>query len=91
MNVRCNNAGQCTRTTTTVGNLPGYGTGGYTPKSIANILSVKRVADKYYHVAFDSKNSGSFIVTKPDGTVDEFKQSAGGLYFLVTPQQKQQL
>jgi hypothetical protein len=42
-------------------------------------------------VAFDSKNGGSFIVTKPDGTVDEFKQSAGGLYFLVTPQQKQQL
>jgi hypothetical protein len=45
MNVRCN-AGQ--RTTTMVGDLPGYGTVWYDPKSIANILSLKRVAEKYY-------------------------------------------
>jgi hypothetical protein len=80
MNVRCN-AGQ--RTTTMVGDLPGYRTVWYDPKSIANILSLKRVAKKY-HVAFDSKSGGSFIVTKPDGTVFEFKQSPGGLYFLDT-------
>jgi hypothetical protein len=78
MNVRCN-AGQ--RTVTMVGDLPGYGTVWYDSKSIANILSLKRVAEKY-HVAFDSENGGSFIVTKPDGTVFEFQQSPGGLYFL---------
>jgi hypothetical protein len=80
MNVRCN-AGQ--HTTNLIGDLPGYGTMWYDPKSIANILSLKRVIDKY-HVAFDSEHSGSFIVTRPDGTVLEFKQSDGGLYFLDT-------
>jgi hypothetical protein len=80
MNVRCN-AGQ--RATNMVRDLPGYGTVWYDPNCIANILSLKRVADKY-HVAFDSKHGGSFIVTKPDGTVFEFKQSARGLYFLDT-------
>jgi hypothetical protein len=80
MNVRCN-AGQ--RTTTMVGDLPGYGTIWYDPKSIANILSLKHVAKKY-HIAFDSKSGGSFIVTKPDGMVFEFKQSPVGLYFLDT-------
>jgi hypothetical protein len=66
-----------------IGDLPGYGTVWYDPESIANILSLKRVAEKY-HVAFDSEHGGSFIVTKPDGKVFEFKQSAGGLYFLDT-------
>jgi hypothetical protein len=81
MNVQCN-AGQ--RTTNMVGDLPGYGTVWYDAKSIANILSLKRVAEKY-HVAFDSsKNSGSFVVTKPDGTIFEFQESEGGLYFLDT-------
>jgi hypothetical protein len=37
MNVCCNASGQCT--TTMVGDLPGYGTIWYDPKSIANILS----------------------------------------------------
>jgi hypothetical protein len=85
MNVRCN-AGQ--RTTNLVGDLPGYGTVWYDPQSIANILSLKRVAEKY-HVAFDSKSGGSFIVTKPDGTVFEFKQSPSGLYFLDTNNKKE--
>jgi hypothetical protein len=66
-----------------VGDLPGYGTVWYNPESIANILSLKQVAKKY-HMAFDSKHGGSFIVTKPDGTVFKFKQSDGGLYFLAT-------
>jgi hypothetical protein len=80
MNVRCN-ARQCT--TTMVGDLPGYSTVWYDPKSITNILSLKR-APETYHVAFDSKSGGSFIVTKPDGMVFEFKQSPGSLYFLDT-------
>jgi hypothetical protein len=66
-----------------VGDLPGYGTVWYDPKSIANILSLKRVIKKY-HVAFDSEHGGSFLVTKPDGTVLEFQQSDGGLFFLDT-------
>jgi hypothetical protein len=45
-----------------IGDLPGYGTVWYDPKSIANILSLKRDIDKY-SVAFDSKHGGSFIVT----------------------------
>jgi hypothetical protein len=69
--------------TTMVGDLPGYGTVWYDPKSITNILSLKRVTDKY-HVAFDSRNGGSFVVTKPDGSVFEFQQSPGGLYYLDT-------
>jgi hypothetical protein len=77
MKVRCN-AGE--RTTDMVGDLPGYGTVWYDPDSIANILSLKRVSEKY-HVAFDSKRGSSFTVTKPDGKVFEFKQSVGGLYF----------
>jgi hypothetical protein len=68
-----------------VGDLPGYGVVWYDPKSIANILSLKWVAEKY-HVAFDSGDGGSFIVTKPDGTVFEFRASEGGLYFLDTEQ-----
>jgi hypothetical protein len=51
MNVRCN-AGE--HTTTMVGDLSGYGTVWYDPKSIANILSLKRVAKKY-HVAFEQQ------------------------------------
>jgi hypothetical protein len=64
-----------------VGDLPWYGTMWYDPKSITNILSLKHVVEKY-HVAFNSKNGGSFILTKLDGTVFEFKQSPGGLYFI---------
>jgi hypothetical protein len=66
-----------------VGNLPGYGTIWYDPKSIANILSLKRVTKKY-HITVDSEHSGSFIVTKPNGTVFKFQESDGGLYFLDT-------
>ena len=65
----------------------------YDPSSIANILSLHCIAVKY-HVMYDSHGGGSnpndpdgnslFVVTKPDGTVFEFKASPGGLYFLDT-------
>ena len=32
----------------------------------------------------DPDGSGSFVVTKPNGTIFEFKASPGGLYFLNT-------
>ena len=76
-----------------IGDLPGYGTVWYDLSSIANILSLCRVAAKY-HVVYDSHGgssnpndpdgNGAFVVTKPDGTVFEFKASPGGLYFLDT-------
>jgi Zinc knuckle len=84
MHVRCN-AGQ--RTTSMVGDLPGYGTVWYDPNSIANILSLKRVASKY-RVMFDSEDGGVFIVTKPDGTVFKFQASDGGLFYLDTTEPK---
>jgi hypothetical protein len=65
-----------------VGDLPGYGTLWYdAPESITNILSLTHVTAKY-HVTFNSKHGGSFIVTKPDGTIFEFRQSNHSLYFL---------
>ena len=61
-----------------IGDLPGYGTVWYDPNSITNILSLCRVAAKY-HVVYDSQGGGSypndsdgggsFVVTKPNGTV----------------------
>ena len=65
----------------------------YDLSSIANILSLYRVAAKY-HVVYNSQSGGSnpnnsdgggsFVVTKPDGTVFEFKALTTGLYFLDT-------
>jgi hypothetical protein len=65
--------------TSEMGTLPGYGLVWYDPVGIANIVSLSRVREKY-HVSFNSDNN-IFIVTKPDGTVFEFKQSESGLYY----------
>jgi hypothetical protein len=65
--------------TSEMGMLPGYGLVWYDPVSIANIVSLSRVREKY-HVLFNSDNN-IFVVTKPDGTVFEFKQSESGLYY----------
>jgi hypothetical protein len=59
--------------------LPGYGPVWYDPIGIANIVSLSRVREKY-HVSFNS-DQNIFVVTKPDGTVYEFKQSESGLYY----------
>ena len=76
-----------------ISDLPGYGMVWYDPNSITNILSLRCMAAKY-HVIYDSQGGGSnlidndgggsFVVTKPDRTVFEFKASSGGLYFLDT-------
>lgn len=78
MTVHCN-AGS--RTTNLVGDLAGYGTVWYDPLAIANILSLKRVRDKY-HVLYDSADRGTFLVIKPDGQTLEFAESDRGLYYL---------
>ena len=35
-------------------------------------------------MTFDSEHGGSFLLTKPDGTVREFQRTDRGLYFLDT-------
>jgi hypothetical protein len=65
--------------TSEMGMLPGYRLVWYDPVGIANIVSLSRVREKY-HVSFNSDNN-IFVVTKPDGTVFEFKQSESGLYY----------
>ncbi len=65
--------------TSEMGILPGYGLVWYDPVGIANIVSLSRVREKY-HVSFNS-DQNVFVVTKPDGTVFEFKQSESGLYY----------
>ena len=80
MTIHCN-AGVAT--TTTIGDLPGYGTVWYHPKGITNILSLSRVIEKGYHVTFDSKDGNKFIVEKPDGSSTRiFQQSFRGLYYM---------
>lgn len=79
MQVHCN-AGS--RVTTKVGELNGYGTVWYDPSGIANILSLKRVRQKYA-VAYD-QTKGEFRVTKPNGKVCVFRESESGLHYLDT-------
>ena len=80
MKIHCN-AG--TRTTNLIGDLPNYGTVWYDSQAIANILSLKRVKEKY-HVTYDSRKGCIFHVTKNDGKRFEFIESEGGLYYMDT-------
>ena len=63
-----------------MGELPGYGDVWYYPDGIANILSLFRVSLKF-HVQYDSRVTGSFIVWKDDGSSREFKPGTNGLYY----------
>jgi hypothetical protein len=68
--------------TNMIGDLPGYPTPvWYHPQGIANILSLSRVS-QHCRVQYDSEESvASFHVTKPDGTVLDFKPSVSGLHY----------
>ena len=79
MRIHCN-AGS--RHTNLIGDLPGYGTVWYDPNAIANILSLRRVRDRY-HISYDS-SLRKFIVTKPCGKEFVFQESDGGLHYLDT-------
>ena len=68
--------------TNLVGNLKGYGPVWYDPYGIANILSFKRVREKY-EVQYES-NERSFVVTKPDSMMFKFVESPEGLHYLDT-------
>ena len=86
MRIHCN-AGS--RLRNYVGDLPGYGTMWYDPKAIANILSLRRVCDRY-HLSYDSVDQ-QFIVTKPCRKEFVFKESDSGRHYLDTtcPEQGQ--
>ena len=86
LDIHCNSG---STTTDMEGDLPGYGTVWYHPSGIANILSLGRVW-KQYHITFDSEVGNRFLVTKPDGTTFEFKESPTGLYYIDAETQVQQ-
>ena len=79
MRIHCN-AGS--RLTNLIGDLPGYGTVWYDPNAIANILSLRRVWDRY-HISYNSSLQ-KFIVTKPSRKEFVFQESDGGLHYLDT-------
>jgi Reverse transcriptase (RNA-dependent DNA polymerase)/Zinc knuckle len=80
MSIHCN-AG--VKTTTEVGELPGYGEVWYHPTGIANILSLSRVRGKGFHVTYENEKN-CFILTSPTGRRNVFEQSPSGLYFIDT-------
>jgi hypothetical protein len=62
-----------------VGTLKNYGEVWFNNKSIANILSIAKVKERY-PVHYDSDNVNQFIVAQPTKQV-VFQQSATGLYY----------
>ena len=80
MKIRCN-AG--TKRTNKIGTLPGYGDVWYDKYGIANILSLSNVT-KRYRVTYDSRNTDGFVIHKPKGPNQYFKQHTSGLFFLDT-------
>ena len=63
-----------------MGHLPGCGNVWFYPDTIANILSMYLVAQKF-HVQYDSRGSGNFMVWKDDGTCRSFQPGPKGLYY----------
>jgi hypothetical protein len=80
MSIHCN-AG--VKTTSEIGDLPGYGEVWYHPTGIANILSLSRVRAKGFQVTYENEKN-CFILTSPTGRRNGFEQSPKGLYFIDT-------
>ena len=80
MRIQCN-AG--TRVTNLIGDLPGYRPVWFDPRSIANVLSLKLVKEKY-RIEYNSNGDEGFVVTKPTGDIFRFIESALGLHYLDT-------
>jgi hypothetical protein len=78
MNIHCNAGTRRTK-------LVGYGTVWFSPKGIANILSLSLVIEKGYKVSFSSGDDNSeVLVQKPDGSTRSFIRSDRGLYYMDT-------
>ena len=75
LRIRCN-AG--VKTTTTRGNLSGYGPVWYFPNGIANIMSLIHVKEKF-RVTFDSALDNTFYVHKPEKII-QFREAGRRLY-----------
>jgi hypothetical protein len=75
------------RTTNVIGDLPGYGQVWHDPKAIANILSFKRMKDKF-KVTFRTQEDGrgEFTAIGSDGKVLQFKEHDNSLFCLDTTQ-----
>ena len=69
-----------TQVSSLVGRLKGFGDVWFNTESLANILSLAEMVNKY-RVTFDSKDGNKFIIYKSDGFTVEFKQSIHGLYY----------
>ena len=65
-------------TTNLKGYHPGYGTVWSHPGSIANILSLSKVVEKY-RVAYNITGENKFLVYLPMGEVRSFKQCDKGM------------
>ena len=63
-----------------MGDLPRHEPVWYYPETIANILSMFLVARKF-HVQYDSRDGGDFIVWKDDGTCRSFIPGSKGVYY----------
>ena len=63
-----------------VGHFPGFGQVHYHKNSVANVLSLSKVSDKY-KVTFDNSVDNAFLVHGRN-KVHRFKRSPSGLYFL---------
>ena len=59
------------------GDLKGYGTVGFYPEGIANILSLGNVQKKH-RVTYDSTLDEGFLVFKAEGTAGSFRPSKKG-------------
>lgn len=62
-----------------IADLPNYGTVWYSPKSLANVLSLASVRQKY-RVTMDTNIEPTFLVHKNDNTVLKFAEHKNGLY-----------
>ena len=69
----------CTRVSSLV-DLKGFGDVWFNTESLANVLSLAEMVNKY-RVTFDSENGNKFIIHKSDGSTVEFKQSVHGLFY----------
>jgi len=79
LNIHCN-AGVAS--TSTVGDLPGYGEVWLYEEGIANILSLSRVKERF-RITYDSENGNQFVVHLRNGKNQVFSQSKAGLYYSV--------
>ena len=76
-----------TLTTNQKAHVHNYGDVWFHEKAITNILSLKNVS-RHFHVTYDSADSMTFSVEKPDGTILHFMMHDDGLHYHDTNNQQ---